>query len=79
MYICREERHLEAKMARREKAKQKSSHMFLNYNILPDCRGSLILTEFKKKEDKHCSARDWERPGLLGGIPRVVVQISALL
>jgi hypothetical protein len=30
--------------------------------------------------DKHeCSARDWERSGLLGGIPRVVVQISALL
>ncbi len=26
-----------------------------------------------------CSARDWERSGLLGGIPRVVVQISALL
>jgi hypothetical protein len=25
-----------------------------------------------------CSARDWERSGLLGGIPRVVVQISAL-
>jgi hypothetical protein len=27
----------------------------------------------------NCSARDWERSGLLGGIPRVVVQISALL
>ncbi len=27
----------------------------------------------------YCSARDWERSGLLGGIPRVVVQISALL
>ncbi len=26
-----------------------------------------------------CSALDWERSGLLGGIPRVVVQISALL
>jgi hypothetical protein len=26
-----------------------------------------------------CSTRDWERSGLLGGIPRAVVQISALL
>jgi hypothetical protein len=25
-----------------------------------------------------CSARDWDGSGLLGGIPRVVVQISAL-
>ncbi len=25
-----------------------------------------------------CSARDWERSGLLGGIPRVLGQISAL-
>ncbi len=25
-----------------------------------------------------CSARDWDGTGLLGGIPRVVVQISAL-
>jgi hypothetical protein len=27
----------------------------------------------------YCSARDWERSGLLEGIPRAVVQISALL
>jgi hypothetical protein len=26
----------------------------------------------------YCSARDWERSGLLGAIPRVVVQKSAL-
>ncbi len=31
-----------------------------------------------KCEQSQCSARDWERLGLLGGIPRVVVQISAL-
>jgi hypothetical protein len=27
----------------------------------------------------YCSAHDWERSGLLEGIPKVVVQISALL
>jgi hypothetical protein len=33
----------------------------------------------KPQEYGECSAHDWERSGLLGGIPRVVVQISALL
>jgi hypothetical protein len=33
----------------------------------------------EKMNKQPCSARDWERSGLLEGIPRVVVQISALL
>jgi hypothetical protein len=39
-------------------------------------RGFHSRTEIGERE---CSAHDWDGSGLLGGIPRVVVQISALL
>ncbi len=43
----------------------------------------LQLSSFRFKElgdrrDRYCSARDWDGSGLLGGIPRVLVQVSAL-
>jgi hypothetical protein len=37
------------------------------------------VTTLQRKSHSCCSARDWERSGLLEGIPRAVVQISALL
>ncbi len=41
--------------------------------------GSSLFLSFGEFYVCLCSARDWERSGLLEEIPKVVVQISALL
>ncbi len=51
----------------------------LGEEIVPPHLAHLGIAEREKFTDVVCSARDWERSGLLEGIPRVVVQISALL
>ncbi len=64
--------------------------MYISVSIYACCFGANVL-ESRFKIDVvimiicsiviiiNCSARDWEQSGLLGEIPRVVVQISALL
>ena len=49
------------------------------FRIFSIIRGDIRKSRCTTGINNTCSARDWERSGLLEGIPKAVVQISALL